>query len=649
MDERIETGCEPEAPFSESRYYRVFLVLLTGLFALVLCSMALGPFSLPGAWAIKLLLAAGLTALLLFLRRRAGLQRFDAIPLTLACTCSLQFFVPAGRSLLWLLLYGLLFAMLRQTLPLRTSRRTTRAAVWLGLLYALAIFLGWQLTEFNRIELLHPAGHRDYELLRLWLRFFSLAFLFAVVLNALLGYLCRRPAALNLMPAGRGGLRLWLLGTGCMLLGWLPYYLVFYPGCLSEDSFHELAIQLGQLPLSNHHPLIHQLFIRLCLFLAGSPQGGVGLYSLLQMLLLAGAFSLGLVSLAWRGVPRRVLFALLAFLSLFTIHAFYSITMWKDVLFGASALVLMVLLLRECEGSRSPARAAALVLVSFLFCTLRNNGWYAFLLGYPCFLLVNRRFWKRLLAIGLAAVVLVSGYHSLLFDALHVQKSASGEALSVPLQQIARVVKTEGYDEQDPDLAILSELFPEMENLGELYNPYCSDDVKQPGIFDSAAFSREPGRYLRAWAGLGLRHPAVYADAFLLQCFGYWYPDVSYWTIQADGYRDETMGVQRTTRFTALQEKLVFIHNTLAGERPVSILYSTALPVWLLIFSAVLLVLKRRGRLASPLLLLAGVWLTTLASPVFCEYRYLYSLPCCAPLFLLLALCLPKAEKPKKS
>lgn len=648
MGERIEIGGEKAAPFSESLYYRIFLTLITGFFFLMLCSMALAPFSLPAAGLLKLLLACALTGGLLFLRRRAGLQRFDSIPLALACTCSLQFFLPAGRSLLWLLLFGLLFDLLRRTLPLPVSRRITRAAVWLGLLYALAIFLGWQLMEFGRIELLHPEGHKDHELLRLWLRFFCLAFFFTVVLNAVLNHLCRRCAALKPLPAGKSGFRLWLLGTGCMFLAWLPYYLVFYPGCLTPDSFHELSMQLGQLPLSNHHPMIHQMFIRLCLLLGGNPQRGVGLYSLLQMLLLAGAFSLGLTELARRGVPRGVLFALLAFLALFTIHAFYSITMWKDVLFGASALVLMILLLRECEGSRSPARAAALVLVSFLFCTLRNNGWYAFLLGYPCFLLINRRFGKRLLAIGLAVVVLVSGYHSLMFRGLGVQKSSSGEALSVPLQQIARVVKVEGYDETDPDLAVLSELFTEIRDLGELYNPLCSDDVKQPRIFDSAAFSREPGRYLRAWAGLGLRHPAVYVDAFLHQCFGYWYPDVNYWTIQADGYRVD-LGVERNTRFAALQEKLTSLHNALALERPISILYSTALPVWLLIFSAVLLGLKRRGRLASPLLLLAGVWLTTLASPVFCEYRYLYSLPCCAPLFLLLALCLPKAEAPKET
>ena len=38
---------------------------------------------------------------------------------------------------------------------------------------------------------------------------------------------------------------------------------------------------------------------------------------------------------------------------------------------------------------------------------------------------------------------------------------------------------------------------------------------------------------------------------------------------------------------------------------------------------------------------LFALWLTTLASPVYCEYRYIYGLIICVPLYLALAVMLP--------
>lgn len=59
---------------------------------------------------------------------------------------------------------------------------------------------------------------------------------------------------------------------------------------------------------------------------------------------------------------------------------------------------------------------------------------------------------------------------------------------------------------------------------------------------------------------------------------------------------------------------------------------------WLLLIAIALWIVKRRGRLVSALFPILALWLTTLASPVYCEYRYLYGLALTAPVFLCLAL-----------
>ena len=67
--------------------------------------------------------------------------------------------------------------------------------------------------------------------------------------------------------------------------------------------------------------------------------------------------------------------------------------------------------------------------------------------------------------------------------------------------------------------------------------------------------------------------------------------------------------------------------------------------VWVVMIAFVALVCKRRGRLASPWMLLVGIWLTSMASPVFAEFRYMYGVVACMPLCVGIALTARCMEK----
>ena len=87
--------------------------------------------------------------------------------------------------------------------------------------------------------------------------------------------------------------------------------------------------------------------------------------------------------------------------------------------------------------------------------------------------------------------------------------------------------------------------------------------------------------------------------------------------------------------------KINLLHNTygsFVSLQPTAIFYSIGFAGWVLLFSAGVYYVKGIGRLASPLLLLLGYWLTLLLSPVFCEFRYAYCLVLCAPVSLALSL-----------
>lgn len=569
---------------------------------------------------------------------------FISVTGAFACTYGYSLYFPAEKSLIWFFLYFFTVLFLRSALPKQTKLSTNIVSGILGGLFALFVFVGEQLERTGFLEMFYILDNPYTVILRLSY-FFGQAFLFYVLLTAVFSWLLERE--FSCVHEWKHGSKTNVLLLLCMMAGmiilWMPYYYAFFPGTLSSDSLDELRSILGVSALSNHHPMMHQILIALCLKIGGSSlETGVAAYTLVQMVLLALSFALCVYFLLRRGVSKYICGVAYCFFALYPVNAFYSVAMWKDVLHGAVNLVLMGLLIWESSTTQRGKRDSCisfgiLVILSFLFCTLRNNGWHAYVLGFPLFVLCNRNSWKRLCSAFVTVVILVSGYNYLLFDVIGVEKSGAGEMLSVPLQQIARTVKYNPELLESEEAPVLKEIFPDLENLGNKYDPTLSDSVKAPATFMSDEFEKDPVKYMKAWARIGVRYPLNYVEAFLMQSYGYWYPDVTY-TIVNSGISSNEFGLTHKSDRETLRSELVKSYYELSKLRPVSIIFSLGLMVWLTIIAAALLCLKGQGRLASPLWIMAMLWLTTLASPVYCEYRYLYGLVVSVPLFLGLAL-----------
>ena len=324
--------------------------------------------------------------------------------------------------------------------------------------------------------------------------------------------------------------------------------------------------------------------------------------------------------------------------------------MWKDVLFGGIALLLTVLLLRLTDKETCRRRWKAvplLIAVGFLYSTMRNNGYYAFILGILTIAVLNKAIRKEMLILLIAIILLVSGYQHLLFDGLGIKKSRTAEALSIPLQQIARVVAFAEVDLDDENFTILREVFPDIEELKTDYISIISDPVKHENVFESEVFDQDPVRYMKAWGRIGIQHPRAYVEAFLLQNYGYWYPDVDY-TIVYPRLRENELGLEASKTFASLRENLLSMHEELSKRQPTAVLYSAGLVVWILVLSCIILALKGYKEKAEMIAVPLALWLTTLASPVFCEYRYIYGMVTSMPMFVCMAIMLQNKNGVKK-
>lgn len=582
-------------------------------------------------------------------RLRFDFTKINLLLMIVASAYSFSYLLEPGRNIVWFFVVFfvcLLFSKMRELGP---NKYCNKAASFTAFFFALFIFVGYQLKFCGRFEFIYANAWEEFRLHEFFLYLFRFAGLFSffyAVLRILFSYVSNdEDKSLKSPHFAHPFCRFCLYSLLFMAL-WLPIFIAYYPGIYHPDSFGAISEQLGDSALSNHNPIIYQLLIRFCLSVGQATQSmrfGLGLYSLIQMLIQAMTFAAVIVYMQKKQCAPGLIWALAAFFGLNVVISFYSVYMVKDVIFGAIALLLVLALTEEANQIRENRDANSgsllgLIILAFLFSVWRNNGMYAFLFGFLLFALINWKRWKRYLITLVAVLLLIAGYKYLIFNILDAEKSRTAEALSVPLQQIARTMKLYGEEELSSDeVQILREVFPEIEDLGSLYKSHISDPVKAIGVFESEVFDSDPARYANAWMKLGLRHPRTYIDAFLLQCYGYFYPDLDVGGILEylpNSYLDEPWSNQ----FSALRSRLHNTYGSFASLQPTAIFYSIGFAGWVLLFSAGIYYVKGIGRLASPLLLLLGYWLTLLLSPVFCEFRYAYCLVLCAPVSLALSL-----------
>ncbi len=604
--------------------------------------------------AAAIFLTAGVLAVRWILRKpQKDVRNVTALIVSVCAVYGLTLLVPDMRkSIIWLIVEIVMFFGVRFMLDVPGAGNTVAASGVLGWLFALLVLIGsaCAANAFDSQVLWGPSWSTFYNLTYRLFAFAGLGVFFSAGLYALFcillssDYTDSLELSAHKINRKKDFLFCWLL----ILLLWLPYYIAFYPGILEKDSISEISQQLGIETLSDHHPIMHQLIIRACIQMGqmfGSLQLGVGFYTALQMVILGAVFAFCICRLKRSGARRGMLTAAFLFYSVFTVNAFFSVTMWKDVLFGASSLLLIIFLDELVSGQSKPGwRTFFKILVAaWFFATLRNNGYYGLVIGLILMAAMNKKYRRLLLLLLLCVVLLVSSFHHILFDICGIKKTRTAMMLSVPLQQVARVVKYGNPDLEDENFKVMREVFPDLEELKEDYLPVMSDPVVHPNVFDSEVFDENPIRYMKVWFKIGLHHPRIYVEAFLLQCYGYWYPDVDNILVYPK-LRENEIGLEANTRFAALRENLLEMHSDFSRKQPVSALYSLGLQVWLLAISGTLLLLKGEKRRCGPIFILFGLWLTILDGPLYGEYRYLYGLVVCVPYYLGLAVSLPCSD-----
>ena len=422
-----------------------------------------------------------------------------------------------------------------------------------------------------------------------------------------------------------------------ILLGWLPYFLSYFPGVVSPDSISELSQISGLKALSDHHTIAHILFVSIPysigMKLFHKANFAVALASVTQMVIFAAIFSYFIKFLYDRKIKNWLLVLIAIYFSVMPIFGFHSITMWKDVLFSGFFLLFTIQVVKLYEKKEITLKnSISFIIISLLTVFFRNNAIYMYMVFAILALFFFKKYYKTLLIIFVIVFGIYYGVKGPVFDYFHILKSSSSEYIGMPLQQIGRMsYKNVKFTKEEKDL--INKLMP-IKDMKKSYNPEVSDGIKFNKKYNASVFDAHKLTYLKLWLKLVIKHPAVASEAYLISTLGYWYPGVFHGAIASEIYKNDLniyMVPQGSAKVVTMTKKISDSNVPI-----LSMIYSIGLCFWAIALSIYICVQRKGMKSLLVYVPIFGIWLTMLiASPAFAEYRYVLGAFTTLPLLLL--------------
>jgi len=462
--------------------------------------------------------------------------------------------------------------------------------------------------------------------------------------------------------------RCFLCSLLLLFMVWLSVYLAYYPGICSYD----FTIQSGQFvshEYNDHHPLAHTLLMEGFYqfgIMCGDANIGIGMYTLFQMLILAGAIAFCIAFVYEKGVSVRWVATLQVLSMIYPFHWYMSVSATKDTMFTASVLMMLCCMMAQILEARDELRPrkwdVGLIVSTILVILFRNNGKFAFLVTIVFLLFAaalcrkKKSLYVRMFADGVVALGLGVLLTTFLFQVMGAVQGDKREMLSVPIQQLSRTMLYHGgvgvYEEDDngisqEDKALIDAFLPGQAYLD--YRPDISDPVKKQTYTHVVRY--QTAEFLKTYVGLFFDYPGDYINAVLVQNAGFLYPfDRSHAYININGV-DKGLGYVQTRwddaevnpRGIYKDSKLQGLHVVLEdfadknAYLDIPFLKYIMMPgffVWYYLLYAGYLLWKKRYRHLIPLTFMLGYFATILLGPTV-QLRYIYPMMVALPILML--------------
>lgn len=419
-----------------------------------------------------------------------------------------------------------------------------------------------------------------------------------------------------------------------LLLVNLPYIILSYPAIFMGDTSAQISQGLFVgVPLTNHHPVMHTLFLSLFLHIGqwiGNENIGVFLYCLVQtmVVLLVIAYAVG--TLVAIKANRLLILGILLYYCVNPRVFPYLFVVTKDVLYAAFLTLFYVLLFqllqKQIPFGKREYILLAISAIGMIF--TRNDGQYILILTLLGVLFCKGCRKTALSGLGITVVTVVA-LNQVLYPLLDIAPGSIREMLSVPFQQTARYVRDAGEDVSESEIAVIDQVL-DYGSLAEIYDPNLSDSVKAT----YHGTDEDLKEYFGVWFQMLLRHPGIYIQATMNNYYQYFYPGGGAFGYYSYDWGEEKMeGINGSfqTNFS-LPSQFRLIRNGLEALReeifslPVlSLLNNPAFYTWIAILFMVYALRRKNvwGVVFSiPMLTQMLIFITGPTNGSYCRYEY---------------------------
>ena len=467
-----------------------------------------------------------------------------------------------------------------------------------------------------------------------------------------------------------------------ILAAWIPAWLAEYPGIFSPDTIAQLNQVEGLRAFDNFNPLLHTLMVAACRALASVFTKDINVIyfvvGLIQMVILALIYAYSNAYIYRRTGKISLLILSLIFYTLISYNVFYSISVSKDSMYAAFALLLVIAVDRY--GNEPTLKNAVILIVcGIIYGLLRKNGFYSLLFTFVVlvFLWLKRDFRKTVTVFATMLILITVIERPVYSTALSVlnknvitaqsnatlmleDESMATDAYSISFrrgentktnevhfrgnflyvmffQQVANVVchdrKLTAEEEH-----MIEEMIP-ISVIKKTYNPMLVDELFNM----AAAYATEEAErfgffgYFRLWAGLLFRYPLDYLEAYVNMTKYYFYPNRFVNTYYIGVHTNE-FGLSSANLLSPEYKSGVerFYSRNQNSLPLVSSLYCAGTFTFILLATIFFTMRKKNYTFLLSLLPLLGNFLILMACvPINDEFRYMYPIVVCLPYYVM--------------
>ena len=463
------------------------------------------------------------------------------------------------------------------------------------------------------------------------------------------------------------------------LISYIPYFLYYYPGALQYDAINCLEQVNGFTAYNNHHPILFTLLLGgLWNFgknVLGSGNIGLAIYTIIQMFVTSLVLSIIIYYMAKRKIPTKWRIVTFLILLLNPLTGMYAVRIEKSMFFTLIMILVVIgiidIIIEKENFFKNKIKFIGFSILLLLLVLLRNNGIYVIILTLICMLIVCKKIRIKVLTVFIIPMIIFFIIQGPILNSFNVEKAKTREALSIPMQQFARLIKYENQNLTKEEKENIHEYLPvEDDKIATEYQALISDNVKFD--FSEEAIKSDKITLLKTYFGLLIKYPGQTISAFLFNTYGYYAPN-SYNIWGTPNFREETANLIKDVGTVELDESLperiknmsiedkYDIHpkaiinleyidkinnHILMKEIPIfsMIITSIGLYFWLLLICIAYCIYTKNYKRIIIMLPILFLWLTSVAGPVV-ELRYVYSMLLLIPLYIGFTFFIDKNDK----